>query len=92
MNLVSGSRDKTLCLWDTTTCETLATFATDIGVVGNLEFSPDGTRLASGSGDQTVRLWNADTGTEHATLKAHKDAISAISFSPDGKNAYQCKW
>ena len=79
MNLVSGSRDKTLCLWDTTTGEKLVPLATDIGV-GNLEFSPDGTLLASGSGDNTVQLWNADTGTEQATLIGHKDAICGISF------------
>jgi len=57
--IVSGSFDKTLRLWDAST-------GTPIGqpmkghesAVRSLAFSPDGKQIVSGSWDNTLRLWN----------------------------------
>ncbi len=55
------------------------------GLVGQAEFSSDGTRVVSSSLDRTVRTWDAATG--HPTAPAFPlagDAIGAV-FSPSGR-------
>ena len=51
----------------------------------DLEFSPDGTKLASGSKDKTVRLWDMTTGEKITTLNGHTSIVETLVFSPDGK-------
>ena len=83
--LASGSKDKTVRLWDTDTNEELAILQKHTGWINALAFSSDGQRLASGSTDKTVNLWNTDTGELIATFTGHPNGIVALSFSPDGK-------
>ena len=82
--LASGSKDKTVRLWDTNTNEELVILQKHTGWINALAFSADGTRLASGSTDKTVNLWNTDTGELITTLTGHLNGIVALSFSPDG--------
>ncbi len=83
--LASGSKDKTVRLWDTDTNEELATLGKHTGWTNTLAFSPNGKKLASGSTDKTVNLWDTETGELITTLNGHLNSISALSFSPDGK-------
>ena len=84
--IASGSRDKTVRLWDAATGQPVGqplTGHTD--AVSSVAFSPDGTRIASGSADNTVRLWDAATGQPVGQpLTGHTDAVSSVAFSPDG--------
>ena len=82
--LASGSKDKTVRLWDTDTNEELAILQKHTGWINALAFSADGTRLASGSTDKTVNLWDTGTGELMTTLTGHLNGIVALSFSPDG--------
>jgi WD40 repeat protein len=54
------------------------------GLINDLVFSPDGTKLASASSD-TVQVWEVATGTELLTLRAHRDVLPRVTFSPDGR-------
>ena len=83
--LASGSKDKTVRLWDTDTGDQLAILRKHTGWTNVLAFSPNGKRLASGSLDKTVHLWDTDTGKLITTLTGHLNSIAALSFSPDGK-------
>jgi WD40 repeat protein len=83
--VVSGSFDKTVRLWDTATGAALQTLTGHWGSVRSVVFSPDGKQVVSGSGDWTVRLWDAVTGAELQTLKGHSDSVRLVGFSPDGK-------
>lgn len=83
--LASGSKDKTVRLWDTDTNEELAILHKHTGWINALAFSSDGKILASGSTDKMVNLWDADTGELIATFTGHLNGIVALSFSPDGK-------
>ena len=83
--LASGSKDKTVRLWDTDTGAELATLRKHTGWTNALAFSPNGKRLASGSTDKRVHLWDADTGELITTFTGHLNSIAALSFSPDGK-------
>jgi hypothetical protein len=62
--LASGSRDRTIILWDVQTGRKLDTFGKHRSVVMSVSFSQDGRFMASGSADRTVILH--DLQPEHA--------------------------
>ena len=53
------------------------------GIIREIQFSPDGTRLAVAS---SIGIWLYDTAThqEVALLTGHTDWVSSVAFSPDG--------
>ena len=83
--LASGSKDKTVRLWDLTNKDEWVTLRGHTGWTNVLAFSPDGKMLASGSTDKTVQLWDTTTGELIAMLTGHINGITALAFSPDGK-------
>ena len=82
--LASGSKDKTVRLWDLTRKDAWMTLQKHTGWTNVLAFSPDGKMLASGSTDKTVQLWDTATGEPLATLTGHINGITTLAFSPDG--------
>jgi WD40 repeat protein len=83
--VVSGSRDKTVRLWDAATGTVLQTLEGYSDLVNSVAFSPDGKQVVSGSRDKTVRLWDATTSTVLQTLEGHSDLVNSVALSPDGK-------
>ncbi|MFM9960132.1 MAG: SUMF1/EgtB/PvdO family nonheme iron enzyme [Planctomycetaceae bacterium] len=55
------------------------------GLVSNVAFSPDWTRIATASWDKTIKVWDATSGKELLTLSKHSDQVRRVVFSPDGK-------
>lgn len=53
--------------------------------ISDLNFSPDGTKLASASRDGTVRVWNTENGALLYTLTENTPHALTAVFSPDGK-------
>jgi WD40 repeat protein/serine/threonine protein kinase len=82
--MVSGSEDMTLRLWDVTTGHCVRTYDGHHGFVLSVAFSPDGKLVLSGSSDKTLRVWEVITGRCLHTFEAN-DAVFSIVFSPDGK-------
>ncbi len=83
-HLASGSKDKTVRLWDISNGGKWITLQNHTGWTNALAFSPDGKMLASGSTDKTVQLWDTTTGEPLATFTGHLNGITALAFSPDG--------
>lgn len=54
------------------------------GVVLEVAFSPDGSKIASGATDRTVKIWDTHTGEEILTLEGHTDIVRGVTFSSDG--------
>lgn len=87
--LASGSRDKTIKLWNVSTGVELRTFIGHSEKISSLSFSPDGKLLASGSHDGTFKLREIATGKTLLTQK-HSNTdntvlVNSVAFSPDGK-------
>ena len=53
--------------------------------INNVEFSPDGKRVAIASVDGTIRFCDMETGAELNALIAHENGVSDVAFSHDGK-------
>ncbi|KAJ2114570.1 Lissencephaly-1, partial [Coemansia sp. RSA 922] len=60
--VISGSRDKTLCLWDTASAQLLHTFIGHDDWVRDFVFHPSGKTIISVSDDKTMRVWDLATG------------------------------
>lgn len=80
--LASGSADKTIRIWDTTTGDCLCTLRGHTDAVCSLS-AADGNRLVSASWDKTARVWLLDASGEEsdvsakcvATLTGHQAAV-----------------
>jgi WD40 repeat protein len=83
--IVSGSTDKTVRVWNAQTGDQLAVLEGHSDFVTSASFSPDGQQIVSGSYDYTVRVWSAQTGDQLAVLEGHSEQVTSASFSPDGQ-------
>ena len=87
-HIVSGSYDKTICVWNTMTGELVAgPFSGHSDRVTSVAFSPDGQHIVSGSDDKTICVWNTMTGELVAgPFSGHSDWVTSVAFSPDGQH------
>lgn len=91
MELLSGSCDATLRLWDTHTTALLHDFAKVAGQIFAMDISPDGQYAVTGGRDypprkiQVLQLWDIKTRKEIGKMSGHTDVIHSVKFSPNGK-------
>src|SRR5262249_55174862 len=81
--LVTGSRDRTVKLWDVTTGQELGILNGHTTGIQHLAFSPDGKRLATSDFYRTY-LWDIVTAQQLTTFHS-LGGNSLMAFSPDGK-------
>lgn len=53
--------------------------------INDIEYSPDGTKIATCSEDFTIKIWEIATGKEMTTLFGHTKAVNDLAFAPDAK-------
>jgi serine/threonine protein kinase len=82
--LASGSKDRTIKIWEVATGKELRTLTGHSGVVLSVAYSPDGRYLASGSQDKTIKIWEVATGKVR-TLTGHYMTFWSVAYSPDGR-------
>ncbi|KAG2158573.1 WD40-repeat-containing domain protein [Suillus bovinus] len=83
--MVTGSSDKTLCLWDLRTGAMVKKMEGHCDTVTTLAVSRDGQLIASGDQKGAFIVWHGETGqclTQSTT--AHSNRIYALDFSSDG--------
>lgn len=78
--VLSGSRDKTIKLWDTSgLC--LHTFIGHDNWIRGLAFHPSGKFIISVSDDKTMKVWEVRTGRCTRTIEnAHEHFVTCVSF------------
>jgi hypothetical protein len=85
--LLTGSRDRTLALWDASTGERVRVMEGHDGGVTSVAFSPDGALALSGSQDKSVILWEVASGKLLRRMKGHTQWVTCVAFAPDGRRA-----
>jgi WD40 repeat protein len=84
--LASGSRDKSVMLWDVAPDGTIRlrdVLNGHTNTVLNVQFTPDGQRLASGGWDRVIKLWRVSDGTLEQELPAkHQSPVLNLVFRP----------
>ena len=80
---VSGSKDKTVRMWNlfTNSCE--RTFVGHTGAVGCIAATKDNKITVSGSDDFTLRVWSTDSGECLHKLEGHHDSIKCLELTDD---------
>ncbi len=82
--LASGSKDKTIRLWQVSSASTIRSIPSDGGEVLSVAYSPDGQTIAAGLNDDTLRFWRAGDGTLLRTITDHRDDVTGVAFSAQG--------
>ena len=77
-NLVTGSYDATIKIWDIETGEEIRTLRGHTSGIRCLQF--DGTKLISGSIDKSLKVWNWRTGECHSTYSGHGGGVISLHF------------
>lgn len=83
--IASGSRDKTVQVWDALTGSHATTYSGHNGAVAALSWSPDGQFIASGSWDQTVQVWSPFNEALLLTYRKHTGDLTTVAWSPGGQ-------
>jgi len=74
--LISGSRDGEIILWNMNTGEPIRSFIGHSSTVMALQL--DLEKIVSGSGDRCIKIWDIETGNCTSTLLKHKEPIMSI--------------
>ncbi|MBH0198677.1 MAG: WD40 repeat domain-containing protein [Nitrospira sp.] len=90
--LITGSRDKTIKLFEMPQCVEKKALTGHQGWIRSLAVSPDGKILVSASDDQTIKFWDLATGRNFRTLKGHTGGVRCVAFSPDGRRLASASW
>lgn len=78
--VATGSRDKSIRLWDALTGVCLRTFNGHDNWIRALVFHPSGKYLLSASDDKTVRIWDLQTGRQLKVIEAHDHFVSSMAW------------
>src|SRR5438552_18865310 len=80
--LVSGSCDRTVKVWDVASGYVCQTLSGHTGWVMNVAWSPDGRTVASAGLDDTIWLWDVKRGSYRTALLGHTGHVYSIAFTP----------
>lgn len=78
--LASGSRDKTIKVWDVGVGVCLFTLSGHDNWVRGLQFHPGGKFLVSASDDKSLRVWDLKNKRNSKTLDAHSHFVTSLDF------------
>jgi len=81
--MVTGSYDKTLCLWNSKDGVVLKKMKEHRAQVTAVAVSGNSRLIASGDWDGKLIAWDGDTGESLEIIEAHHKVITSLDFSPD---------
>jgi WD40 repeat protein/serine/threonine protein kinase len=84
---ISGSRDKTLRMWDLETGRSISTMEGHTAQVTSVAITPDGRYAVSGSWDNTLKAWELKTGQCICNMWGHTQPVHSVAITSDGQFA-----
>ncbi|UOH80908.1 nuclear distribution protein PAC1 [Cryptococcus neoformans] len=78
--VATGSRDKTVKLWDALSGQCLRTFIGHDNWIRALVFHPTGKYLLSASDDKTIKVWDLANGRCTKTIEAHSHFVTCMAW------------
>ena len=87
LQIISGSGDNTVKIWNTETGQELYTLKGHTKPIKSVAVSPDDTKIVSASADQTLRVWDLKTRQTRFVLKGHTHEVKAVAITPDSHYA-----
>ena len=90
--VVSGSLDRTVRLWDADTLAPLDVLHGHERGLWNVTFSHDGKHIASSAEDQYVRIWDAGRPQRHEVLRGHAGFVYGLAFDAEGRHLATAGW
>jgi len=79
--IFSGSRDKTIRLWDTLNGQCLHIFNGHDNWIRDIIVHPNGKYLISVSDDKTMKVWDIKTGHCIKTIEGHQHFVTCADFN-----------
>ncbi len=76
----------TVRLFDVKTGELKNVFKPLSDMVLDLQYSPDGARLAAGTAASLLVVYEAENGEIQSEIAGHSDWVTSVAWSPDGKS------
>eukprot|EP01012_Entosiphon_sulcatum_P016545 TRINITY_DN2146_c0_g1_i1.p1 TRINITY_DN2146_c0_g1~~TRINITY_DN2146_c0_g1_i1.p1 ORF type:complete len:413 (-),score=42.78 TRINITY_DN2146_c0_g1_i1:14-1252(-) len=86
LELITGSADSTIRIWDLNDGKSKIVLSGHEGPVLCIAIHKNSQLLVSGSADHSVKVWNLDNYKLHYTLTGHTDEVRTVAISPDGAN------
>lgn len=83
--LLTGSRDKTIKLWEISTGREMRTFFGHTNTVNGLDVSDDGKTFVSSSADGKAMLWEIATGNMLKVFDMQDDFLTTVDLASNGK-------
>src|SRR5262249_61915270 len=79
--VISGSRDKVLKLWDSSSGQCLHTFVGHDNWVRGAVLHPSGKYMLSASDDKSMKIWDLRTGRCQKTIEVHQHFCTCLAFN-----------
>ncbi|ETO35757.1 WD-40 repeat protein, partial [Reticulomyxa filosa] len=82
--ICSGSRDKTIRIWDIETSKPSIILNGHENWIMSVKYGSNKlvNTILSGSSDQSVRLWDIRSGQQTQVFNGHKNCVKAVEYSP----------
>ena len=84
-SFATGSADKLIQLWDTSTVDRKLTLTGHKDLVADIDFSPDDSTLASSSPDGMILLWDRIRKGPRIKILGHTGGIKALAYTIDNR-------
>ena len=84
-NIITGSFDQTIKIWNTKTGGLIKTIANGSPVY-SVSMTKDRKYIVSGSDDRTIKIWSFDTGKMIRKINAYSKTINYAAVYPDNKS------
>uniref|UniRef100_A0A803VF37 WD repeat, SAM and U-box domain-containing protein 1 n=1 Tax=Ficedula albicollis TaxID=59894 RepID=A0A803VF37_FICAL len=88
--IVSGSVDKCVIIYETSTGNILHTLSQHTRYVTTCAFAPHSALLATGSMDKTVHIWQLDLKQSCADIVENESKVAVENWSEDDVSAWLC--